>query len=405
MTNDQTKPKIQSYSVERSVYQGIPVFLLQNSAKLTDAMIALPQALGPFAMLCDGQHTIPEIRAKLKFQHGINLATDEIENLLQQFDEALILDGARQKEAKQKAIDEYRSGPFRIPALAGPSYPADANKLRDLLQGYLDAVPNVPASPASSRALISPHIDYPRGGEVYAQVWASAAEAIREAELIIIFGTDHSGGYGTLTLTPQNYASPLGVMPTDQAVVQRLVDVLGEEAAFAEELHHRDEWSIELDLVWLQYLREETPCPVVPILCGSFGHFIAGEADIQQEAAFQAVMEVLRDEMSKRRTVIVASGDLAHMGPAFDGDPLDVADQSQMKIDDEALMETLCQGNANQFFEFMKGQYERNVCGLSPFYFTLDLLGETKGQTIAYDRCPADHNNTSFVSICGTVFE
>ena len=63
-------------------------------------------------------------------------------------------------------------------------------------------------------------------------------------------------------------------------------------------------------------------------------------------------------------------------------------------------------GDAEKFFEFMQaGQYERNVCGLSPFYFTLSVLDQTEGQTIAYDLCPADNNNTSFVSVCGLVLE
>jgi hypothetical protein len=75
-----------------------------------------------------------------------------------------------------------------------------------------------------------------------------------------------------------------------------------------------------------------------------------------------------------------------------------------MKVDDEALIESLCGGDAHKFFEFMQaGQYERNVCGLSPFYFTLRVLDQTKGQTIAYDCCPADNRNTSFVSVCGIV--
>ena len=180
---------------------------------------------------------------------------------------------------------------------------------------------------------------------------------------------------------------------------------LGTEAAFAEEIHHRDEWSIELDLVWLQYLRRENPCPIVPVLCGSFAHFMLGEANIEKEANFEPFIEVLRDEMTKRRTVVVASGDLAHLGPAFDGPPLDEADQAKMKQDDTALIDTLAQGQAASFFEFMKSQYERNVCGLSPFYFTLDLLQQTTGHTIAYDRCPADQNNSSFVSVCGMVLE
>jgi AmmeMemoRadiSam system protein B len=236
-------------------------------------------------------------------------------------------------------------------------------------------------------------------------VWASAAQAVREAELIIIFGTDHKGDYGTLTLTPQNYASPLGVMPTDQAVVDRLAEILGPDAAFAEELHHRDEWSIELDLVWLQYLRAEKPCPLVPILCGSFGHFMQNEANIADEPKFKAFSKLLQAEMAQRRTLIVASGDLAHLGPAFEGPPLDAAAQTRMKVDDEALLATLSGGDAPTFFNFMKGQYHRNVCGLSPFYFMLDLLGQSRGTTLAYDRCLVDHDHSSFVSICGMIFD
>ena len=129
------------------------------------------------------------------------------------------------------------------------------------------------------------------------------------------------------------------------------------------------------------------------------------QADIKKESRFKAFIDVLREETTRRRTVIIASGDLAHMGPAFDGLPVDEVAQAQMKVDDEALMDTLCAGNADVFFEFMKGQHGRNVCGLSPFYFTLDLLGSSQGYTLAYDCCVADANNTSFVSVCGTIFE
>lgn len=401
-----TKPKLRNVNVQRTVYQGEPVFVIQDGLRLTEAMIVLPQVLGPLALLCDGQHTLPEIQSALELRYGLRLDETLLEGLLEQFDQALLLEGETFNQTKAKIIDEYRAEPFRKPALAGSSYPADPKALRQLLQGYQDKAGEVTPSPVDSRAVISPHIDYQRGGLIYAQVWASAADAIREAELVIILGTDHNGGLGTLTLSPQNYASPLGTMPTDKALVERLAQALGPEHVFAEELHHRGEWSIELDLVWLQYLRQEKPCPVLPVLCGSFHHFMLGRANIGRETRFPAFVEVLQEEMSKRRTVIVASGDLAHMGPAFDGPPLDSAAYDQMKVDDGLLMQTLCQGSAEGFFNFMKaGQYERNVCGLSPFYFTLKLLDQTQGHLIAYDRCPADTDKTSFVSVCGIVLE
>ncbi len=403
--NHLPKPKLRNVNVQQMMYQGEPVFLIQDSLNLTDAAIVLPQPLGPLALLCDGQHTVPEIRAALIVQYGLSLPEAAIENLLDQFDQALLLDNDNYRQAREQALRAYRQAPYRPSLMAGSSYPDQADELGHLLQSYLDEANGVPLSPAESRGIISPHIDYQRGGPTYAQVWASAAGAVREAELVIIFGTDHNGSYGTLTLTAQDYASPLGVMPTDRELVERLAGLLGPENAFAEELHHRSEHSIELALVWLQYLRaDKGPCPMLPVLCGTFHHFMTGQADIKQEKKIEQFIEMLRGETKRRRTVVVAAGDLAHLGPAFDGPPLDSLAQAQMKADDTSLMEALCAGNAESFFEFMQaGQYRRNVCGLSPFYLALGVLGQSRGQVIAYDRCPADSQDTSFVSVCGIV--
>jgi AmmeMemoRadiSam system protein B len=400
------KPKLRNINVQHITYQGEPVFLLQDGLKLTDAAILLPQALGPLAVLCNGQHTLPEITAALEVRYGLRLPQELVENLLDQFDQALLLENATFYQARQRALDDYRAADFRPPALAGPSYPADPHELRAMLQNYLDRVNGVPLAPANSHGIISPHIDYQRGGVTYAQVWASAAAAVREAELVIILGTDHNGGLGTLTLTPQNYASPLGVMPTDTGLVHRLAAALGPDNVFAEELHHRGEHSIELALVWLQHLRGSDPCLVLPVLCGSFHHFMTGQADIVQETRYQTFVDTLRQEMSQRRTVVVAAGDLAHLGPVFDTPPLNPKTHAQMQDDDTVLMDTLCAGDAAAFLEFMKSsQYQRNVCGLSSFYFMLDILGHSRGQTIAYERCPADNEGTSYVSVCGIVLQ
>lgn len=398
-----TKPKIRNI-IRPISFQGQQFFLVRDNLGL--AKIAeFPQVLVPLAIFCDGQRTIPEIENAFKIHYGVHVPQPLIEDWLRQLDEVLLLESESFSQVKQQALKKYREAPYRAPALAGVSYPAEPPALRELLQGYLDKVGPVSPAPAASRGLICPHIDYQRGGAVYARLWASAAEAARQAELVIIIGTDHHSGYGTLTLTPQNYASPLGILPTDQELVERLAQVLGPELAFAEEMHHLGEWSIELDLVWLQYIRGGEPCSVLPILSGTFRHFMLDEADLEEETRYQNFVALLQAEMTKRRTLIVASGDLAHLGPEFDGPPLNAAAYEQMKIDDDLLLDILSQGQAEQFFDFMKaGQFERNVCGLSPFYFTLKLLEETRGQTTSYDRCPADRQNSSFVSVCGMIF-
>lgn len=412
--NHLQKPKIRNISVRRTYYQGEPVFLMQDSLRLTEAAIVLPQALGPLVLLCDGSHSLPEIRAALEVRYGLSLAPDLLKNLVEQFDQALLLEGKFFEQTNQRAIADYRAAPYRQPLSAGHSYPAEPEALRQTLQGHLDQARNGGKKHADYRGMISPHIDYGRGGAVYAQVWASMAEAVRQAELVIILGTDHNGGSpGSFTLTCQNYATPLGVMPTDQALVERMAQALSPQTVFAGELLHRGEWSIELVMVWLQYIRAGKPCPVLPVLVGSFHHFMTGQARIDEENNFKIFLDLLREEMTQRRTLIVASGDLAHLGPEFDTPPLDWPAQLQMEQDDQALLATLQQGKASTFFDFMQaGQYERNVCGLSPFYFTMSLLGQTQGQTIAYARCPAEPNGrgfnpngASFVSVCGLVWE
>ena len=50
------------------------------------------------------------------------------------------------------------------------------------------------AEPGPIRGVVSPHIDYARGGPVYKAVWSAAEQAVQDADLAIIFGTDHSGG-------------------------------------------------------------------------------------------------------------------------------------------------------------------------------------------------------------------
>jgi hypothetical protein len=47
------------------------------------------------------------------------------------------------------------------------------------------------------------------------------------------------------------------------------------------------------------------------------------------------------------------------------------------------------------------GSANNNVCGASPIYLMLRILGSTQGQTFSYSACPADQQATSFVTIAG----
>ena len=395
--------------------EGRPLLILRDPLALSDKVVVLPQVLGALLALLDGSRDVAELHAALLVRAGMRLSPEVIQLVVDQLDQALLLESERFAQAYAEALSAFRTAPFRPPSLAGPSYPADATALRDLLDAYLGRVAvNGAGSQASLPpvadevvGLISPHIDYQRGGPVYAGVWGCAADAVRAADLAIILGTDHAGSPGCITLTRQHYATPYGVLPTDVEVVDALAAAIGEEAAFAEEIHHRGEHSVELAAVWLHHMRGGAPCQVVPILCGSFQYFVLGGADPAADPTLNDILDVLRGAVAGRRAVVIAAADLAHVGPAFsDPLPIDRIRYAQLKAADQVLIQTMTDADAHAFFRQIAAEGDRrNICGLAPIYLTLRLLdGRARGELTGYDRCPADGANTSFVSVCGVVY-
>jgi len=401
-------PKLRATLDIRPLEQnGQRLLLLRDPGQISDAMLGIPQALAPVLLLCDGQWDAESIAIICAEQFHIRFEDGVLEGMIEALDEALFLDNARFAQAKQRALDEYRAAPFRPPMLAGASYPENPDELRQRLEGHLAEAGDVTPTPAQARGLVSPHIDYMRGHAVYAKVWKRAAESVKAADLIIMLGTDHySDEAGSLTLTRQHYATPYGILPTARGIVDKLADAIGPEGAYRGELRHRGEHSLELVAVWLHHLRAGKPVEMVPILTGSFGHFVKEGASPLTDPKMRALLDMLKRETQGRRALVVASGDLAHVGPAFEGDPLDVAAKATLAAEDDGVIKRMCVGDADSFYWVVQRLGNRNnVCGLSPVYLTLKLLGNAEGERVAYAMCPADEQNTSAVTVCGVVLE
>ncbi len=402
------KPKLRPLEARPIVHQGQQSILLRDPLGLAPGHVVVPASWGPLLALCDGTRDLPALRAALAVRTGMLLSEENLAQVIRRLDEALLLEGERFEAARNAALQAYRTAPYRPPASAGASYPEDPEALREFLQGFVDGLGSSPERGEIQgvfRGLVSPHIDYARGGPVYARVFRLAAPTLEQVDLVVLFGTDHQGAPGRLTLTLQHYATPFGVLPTDRDVVHALAEAIGPEEAFADELHHRMEHSVELAAVWLHYVVGGRPLPLVPILCGSFDPFVEGRAAPSTHPPFVACLKVLREVMAARRTLVVAAADLAHVGPAF-GDPLplDLAGRAELETADQALLTTVVAGDADAFFRTIQAERDRRrICGLPPIYLTLRLLGDAKGTLVGYERCPADAQGGSWVSICGVL--
>lgn len=407
MNLDDRNPLLRPLDFQPVQYQGQRMWLLRDPLQLSPRQLLLPEPLALLAELCNGRRTRPEIAAAFAVRAGFALETGVLEDTLAALDDACLLQNERAAQKQAELLVAYRAQPFRPPALAGPGYPADADELTAVLESYGAVEPH---GEWHGRGLVSPHIDYHRGGPVYAQVWQRAAAAILAADVVVILGTDHMGGLGTLTLTELPYATPYGVLPADTDLVDKLARAIGSDAAFADELNHRQEHSIELSAVWLHYLTARAglpPKPMVPVLVGSFHHFMQTGRHPADDERLSAFAAALRAEAQTRHVVIVASVDLAHVGPNF-GDPfaMDTPRRTRLAGEDSALMAAALRGDAQAWFGQITAVGDRNrICGFSPTYLLLDLLGETSGVQVAYDQCSADPQDTSLVSICGLLLD
>ena len=404
-----TNPLLRPLDFQPIQHQDEPMWLLRDPWQLGERQLIFPQALAQMLLFCDGTRSPREIQAALSEHLGALVPFDVIGEALAQLDAAFLLVNERSEARRQALLAVYRAQPYRPPALADLSYPAAPAALSDLFHRYGNGDEPTPDE-WHGRGVVSPHIDYQRGGPVYARVWRRAAPAVLAADLVLIFGTDHNGGRGSVTLTPLPYATPYGVLPTDAELIDRLAAALGPEAAFAEELNHRQEHSVELSAVWLHHVFHTAgvaPCPMVPILAGSFHHFVTGDGHPRDDARLGRFLDTLRRETAGRRVLAVGSVDLAHVGPTF-GDTfgMDAPRRERLRGEDEALMAAVMAGDAAGFYDRIAAVTDRNrICGLSPLYLMLDYLGPATGRSVAYAHCPADAADTSLVSICGLLID
>lgn len=400
-------PKLRPLDIRPYQQDGQNFYLIRDPLQITDTVLLVPYQIGPVLMLCDGNWDAHAINGILRLQYGVQFEPDVLESVLNMLDEALLFENERFEAAQARVLAEYRGAPFRLPTLAGVGYPAEPADLKNQFDAYLEEAGEVTLASSEARGLLSPHIDYARGGAVYAQVWKRAAELARKAELVVLLGTDHySDVPGSLTLTRQNYATPYGILPTAVELVDELAAVIGEKEAYAGELRHRGEHSLELVAVWLHHMRRGQAVPLVPILTGSFGDYIQAGQSPFSNATVRAVIETLQQRTAGKRVLYVASGDLSHVGPAFNGEPLNAEGKANLQVMDDEVIARMCAGDAEGFYASIQRVGDaNNVCGLSPVYFTLKALGATEGECVAYATCPADENNTSVVTVAGVVFE
>jgi AmmeMemoRadiSam system protein B len=403
-----------------------PLLRLRDPSGLAQPA-ALPPATVAVVQLMDGDTTRDEICQLYQARYHRTLPRERLDQLIEKLDEALLLDSDRFRRHAARIHASFRDSDVRAPHLAGLSYPDEGAALAAELDRHW-ATPRGPGVPGPRtgvcpRLIVTPHVDYGRGGPAYAWAFHALAEAAPESlpELIVVFGTDHAGAR-PFSLTKKHYDTPLGRMHTEVALVETLRERVranvGDAAAldlFADEHHHRTEHSIELTAIWLRHVLGAIAerIPIVPILCGALEPLLEAGRDPAVEPAVAVLLSALQSLTAERRVLWVAAADLAHVGPRYgDDEPLGATDHASLERRDQETLVALASGSARAWLdEIWREKNVRRVCGLSPIFHALLAAQPPSGRLVAYAQCPADEapgggplGSGSIVSIASLVF-
>lgn len=391
---------------------GHTYLFVTNRNRFSDQGLCVPTRLAAVLELLDGRRSIDEVHREAALRMGVRMELAVLEELIHALDGIYVLEGERYRARKREVEREFLDAPVREPVCAGGVYSADPDDLR----GQLDRLYTTPGGPGpanpggaregSVRMVLSPHIDYRRGGSSFAWAYKSLVERTR-ARVFVILGTSHYSLH-RYVLTRKDFRTPLGVARTDAGFLDRLEARLGRRH-FEDEIAHKPEHSIELQVVLLQHaLAGRRDAAIVPILVGSFGDYLDEGREPTECDATREMIGALSETLDAwgEEACVVVSGDLAHIGPKF-GDPLrvDAARGDWCRRGDLELVGRIETADPQELWTAMLADGdERRICGFPPLYVGLASVRPARGRLLAYDQF-VDPRGLEIVSFAAMEFE
>lgn len=407
------RPKLRALPARRAEHDGREFVRIDDPLNVVRYPVLVPFDLFHWVVRrFDGRSTLAEIRDLVRSETGEDVPVSEIEQVVKELDEALVLDGPS-FDAYRK---DYSHGSVRSPAFAGRSYAASEHLLRTQLASFFVHPDGAGVSRAPRRqdraatrlrGVLSPHIDFARGGPVYSWAYRELVES-SDADVFVVLGVAHQPCSRRFVLTRKHFETPLGVLPTDVEYVDRIASIAGEHL-FDDELAHRTEHSVEFQTVFLKSMFQgRRDIEVVPILVGSFYDLMAAGIDPIEDDEVRSFVEALRvsERLSGKKIAYIGGIDLCHVGPEFgDPDRVDAALLEKIRRFDGELLERAAANDPRGWFE-TAGRVDNRwrVCGLAATYTMLHALGNVRGRLLKYGQA-VDALGDCCVSFASMTFE
>jgi AmmeMemoRadiSam system protein B len=359
--------------------------------------------------LMDGSNTLRDLQAAYLRRYGTLLYTEKVEELIAQLNSCHLLENRHFQDYLSRLREDFKKALTREAIFAGKGYETDPEQLKATIQGYFtnNDGPGLPSEKKNKKALkgiAAPHIDFARGGRCYAHAYKALGES-PAADLYIILGTCHTPMQNPFAFTLKSFATPLGRVETPKNLIADCASQLPFDPLL-DEFCHRNEHSIEFQVVFLQYILGQSKFAIFPILCGSFHELIRQGISPMQDPIYCQTMALLAQHLGRLDKVcLVASADLAHVGPQFGHrEAVTPGILAETKAKDLEMLNHVQGLRAEEFYQFiLREKDRRNICGLPPLYALLHLIEADGGELLSYQQWH-DPQGKGAVTFAGMAF-
>lgn len=255
----------------------------------------------------------------------------------------------------------------RSPVVANQFYPGDPDILRNTLAHL---IPGSKREKKKAIAVVSPHAGYVYSGGVAGETFSEVAIP----ENVIVLGPNHHGhGAPIAMMNEGEWDMPLGPVPINRELAALIDDPMIE----ADDLAHRYEHSLEVQVPFLQYLQEHLT--IVPLVISHIPYSLCLSTAKALARAIRAY---------QKPVLLVASTDMTHYEPRQSASRKDHLALSHLQnLDPEGLYATVT------------GQ-RISMCGIMPTTVALLAaleLGATKTELVRYTDSGAVSGDTDHV--------
>ncbi|NIP30974.1 MAG: AmmeMemoRadiSam system protein B [Candidatus Dadabacteria bacterium] len=404
-----SNPILDNVDIIPAQHNGETIYYLKDIEIGSNKLIPLTQ-LGLYIIShFDGNYSTEQIQKLIDDRINLKVDLNDINSLVNLLDENYLLINQRSKTHKNKLEKEYLESYIRPSAHAGHSYPDNKDELNDLIENfYKNAGLNLKnrTKGRKVKGIISPHIDFNRGGKSFSKAYYELSDST--ADTFLIFGTSHYPKTNNpFILTKKPFNTPYGTVDISEEFINEL-EKLCDWDIFDGEISHKNEHSLEFQIVFLQHLfKNEKEIKIIPVLCNSYHDFVQDGKSPYSDYKISKFLQNIRHliKISATEICMIAGVDMAHVGKKF-GDNIEINNEilEWIEKEDKDCLNHVKNIDPDSFYNSIeKNKDNRKICGLSSIYSMLKTINADNCKILDYDKA-LEPDTGSVVTFASAVF-